>query len=124
MKCSSGGKTFHSKGSGQAEASSQVCLVCNGIICLMLVLNFDHKFALTNIYHSYAVCFLDLPSPGLETMKLPCKMRKRGRPKGANKTVIGLPRKKSRGNKPVSFLYKGVKQLLFIYYLLCKIHKS
>lgn len=37
-------------------------------------------------------------------------MRKRGRPKGADKTVIGLPRKKSRGNKPVSFLYKSAKQ--------------
>ena len=37
-------------------------------------------------------------------------MRKRDRPKGADKTVIGLPRKKSRGSKPVSFLYKGAKQ--------------
>ena len=37
-------------------------------------------------------------------------MRKRGRPKGADKTVIGLPRKNSRGNKPLSFLYKGAKQ--------------
>ena len=46
----------------------------------------------------------------METIKLPCKMRKRGRPKGADKTVIGLPRKKSIGNKPVSFLYKGAKQ--------------
>lgn len=33
-------------------------------------------------------------------------MRKRGRPKGAEKTVIGLPRKKSRGSKPVAFLNK------------------
>ena len=37
-------------------------------------------------------------------------MRKRGRRKGADKTAIGLLRKKSRGNKPVSFLYKGAKQ--------------
>ena len=37
-------------------------------------------------------------------------MRKRGRPIGADKTAIGLPRKKSRGNKSVSFLYKGAKQ--------------
>ena len=37
-------------------------------------------------------------------------MRKRGGLKGADITVIGLPRKKSRGNNPVSFLYKSAKQ--------------
>ena len=34
-------------------------------------------------------------------------MRKRGRPKGAEQTVIGLPRKKRRGNKPLPFLKKS-----------------
>ena len=37
LTCLFGGKRFHSKGSGQL-ASSQVCLVCNGIICLFNVL--------------------------------------------------------------------------------------
>ncbi|XP_065901369.1 uncharacterized protein [Dysidea avara] len=46
----------------------------------------------------------------LQSIRLPSKMRKRGRPKGSDKTVIGLPRKKSRGSRPVSFLYKGAKQ--------------
>jgi len=49
-------------------------------------------------------------STGLQDIQLPSKMRKRGRPKGADKTVIGLPRKKSRGNRPVSFLYQSAKQ--------------
>ena len=72
-----------------------------------IVLNFDHKCALTNIIY-IKVSFLDVPSQGLGTIKLPCKMRKRGRLKGADKTVIGLPieRNLCRGNKPVSFLYK------------------
>ena len=57
------------------------------------------------------VYFLDVSSPGLETIKLPCEMEKRGRLKGAGKTLISLPRKKSRGNMPVSFyIYKGAKQ--------------
>ena len=39
------------------------------------------------------VYFLDVPLSGLETIKLPCRMKKRGRPKGADKIVIGLIRK-------------------------------
>ena len=59
---------------------------------------------LQNIYHNL------IASTELQSIRLPSKMRKRGRPKGADKTVIGLPRKKSRGSRPVSFLYKGAKQ--------------
>lgn len=34
-------------------------------------------------------------------------MRKRGRPKGAEKTVIGLPRKRHKGmSKPIPFIKK------------------
>ena len=43
---------------------------------------------------------------GLDSVKLPPKMRKRGRPKGAEKTVIGLPNKKRKLNKPITFLKK------------------
>ena len=42
----------------------------------------------------------------LQKIKLPAKVRKRERLKGAEKIVIGLPRKKKRGNKPVLFLKK------------------
>ena len=42
----------------------------------------------------------------LGEVKLPPKLRKRGRPKGADQTVIGLPKKRHRGNKPVPFLKK------------------
>ena len=38
----------------------------------------------------------------MSKIQLPPKMRKRGRPKGSGKTVIGLP-KKNRGYKPVPF---------------------
>ena len=43
---------------------------------------------------------------GLDSVKLPPKMMKRGRPKGAEKTVIGLPNKKRKLNKPLTFLKK------------------
>ena len=45
----------------------------------------------------------------MSELKLPPVMKKRGRPKGAEKTVIGLPRKKFKGNtiKPASFLKKS-----------------
>ena len=42
----------------------------------------------------------------LNQIKLPAKVRKRGRPKGSEKTVIGLPRKKKCGNKTLPFLKK------------------
>ena len=42
----------------------------------------------------------------LKTIKLPPKMRKRGRPKGAETTVIGLPKRRKRSNKTVPFLKK------------------
>ncbi len=48
---------------------------------------------------------------GVKNLKLPPVIKKRGRPKGAEKTVIGLPaRKKFKGDqvrKPVSFLRKS-----------------
>ena len=42
----------------------------------------------------------------LKTIKLPPKMRKRGRPKGTETTVIGLPKRRKRSNKTVPFLKK------------------
>jgi len=42
----------------------------------------------------------------LNQIKLPPKIRKRGRPKGLEKTVIGLPRKKKCRNKTLPFLKK------------------
>ena len=42
---------------------------------------------------------------------MPPKMKKRGRPKGADKTVIGLPRKKMRtSGKKCHFLKKSPKE--------------
>ena len=43
---------------------------------------------------------------------MPPAMKKRGRPKGADKTVIGLPKKRKycQGNKPVPFLTKTPKE--------------
>ena len=43
---------------------------------------------------------------GRDSVKLPPKMMKRGRPKGAKKTVIGLINKKRKLNKPFTFLKK------------------
>ena len=41
-----------------------------------------------------------------QDVTLPPKLKKRGRPKGAEKTVIGLPKKKKKSNKSVPFLKK------------------
>ena len=46
----------------------------------------------------------------LASIKLPPKIKKRGRPKGAGLTVIGLPRKKHCKDKPVKFLKKGKQE--------------
>lgn len=44
---------------------------------------------------------------GLDHIHLPAKMRKRGRPKGSEKTAIGLPKKrKKKPNKPIAFIKK------------------
>ena len=37
-------------------------------------------------------------------IRLPNKIKKRGRPKGGDLTVVGLPKKKKAFNKPVAFL--------------------
>ena len=37
---------------------------------------------------------------------MPPKLKKRGRPKGVEKTIIGLPRKKIKTNKSTPFLKK------------------
>ena len=42
----------------------------------------------------------------LKSINLPPKLKKRGRPKGADLTVIGLPRKKKCNGKPLKFLRK------------------
>ena len=45
---------------------------------------------------------------GIKKLKLPPIIKKRGRPKGAEKTVIGLPsRKKVKKDQPVAFLKKS-----------------
>ncbi|XP_065915449.1 uncharacterized protein [Dysidea avara] len=40
----------------------------------------------------------------ISTVQLPSAMKKRGRPKGGDLTVVGLPKKKKAFNKPVAFL--------------------
>ena len=48
---------------------------------------------------------------------MPPAMKKRGRPKGADKTVIGLPKKRKycQGNKPVPFLKKILKRKIKVH---------
>lgn len=43
----------------------------------------------------------------VQILKLPKKMRKRGRPKGSGLTVVGLPKKKVCLNKPTPFVKKS-----------------
>lgn len=42
----------------------------------------------------------------LSKVLMPPKLRKQGRPKGAEKTIIGLPKKMFRIDKPLPFLRK------------------
>ena len=59
---------------------------------------------------------------GLSEIQLPQKIRRRGRPKGAENTVIGLPRRRHhKGRKPLPFLKRhrvererGIKRLIFV----------
>ena len=46
----------------------------------------------------------------LANIQLPPKVRKRGRPKGAALTVIGLPKKKGRMCKPQEFRRKSPRE--------------
>ena len=46
----------------------------------------------------------------LKSISLPPKLKKRGRPKGADLTVIGLPRKKKCNSKPLTFLRKPCQE--------------
>lgn len=50
-----------------------------------------------------------LISVDLSKISLPPKMRKRGRPKGADKAMIGLPKKKCKGNNPQPFIKMSPK---------------
>ena len=43
-------------------------------------------------------------------LKLPPKQKKRGRPKGSELTVIGLPKKKHRDDGPVALIKKHPKE--------------
>ena len=58
---------------------------------------------------SLFIVLIVLISVELSKISLPPKMRKRGRPKGADKTVIGLPKKKCKGNNPQPFLKMSPK---------------
>ena len=65
------------------------------------VLTYIGKVQEYNLYSCLQIFHTDL-----EQIKLPQKMRKHGRPKGSEKTIIGLPRKKKCGNKTLLFLKK------------------
>ena len=60
--------------------------------------------------------------PILENVNLPPKSKKRGRPKGSNSTVIGLPKKKSRYNTPTPFIKKSPsdRDLQILGYFVCE----
>ena len=64
---------------------------------------------LSYVYDDHHAVTSDLPAKMLDltSIKLPPKIRKRGRPKGAGLTVIGLPRKKKCTDGPVKFLRKS-----------------
>jgi len=52
-------------------------------------------------------------------IKLPSKIRKRGRPKGGNSTVIGLPKKKKHYDGPVNFFRSPTKKCKGKYLIGC-----
>ena len=53
---------------------------------------------------STRICFFTYVD--IQDVILPPKLKKRGRPKGAEKTVIGLPAKKKKAKLVVPFLKK------------------
>ena len=53
----------------------------------------------------------------VSSVRLPGKIPKRGRPKGSELTVIGIPKKKKVADRPVAFLKQHLKdQERGIYY--------
>ena len=46
---------------------------------------------------------------GISEVRLPSRIPKRGRPKGSDLTVIGLPKKKKSTEGPVAFLRQHPK---------------
>ena len=105
----------------------KVCLVSYALVCLLIPLievecdgivntgdDSDVVLSRNGSSSSNGICMLIVICPacmftlclGLENVKLPPKMKKRGRPKGAEKTIIGLPCKKKKTDKPTPFLKK------------------
>ena len=62
-----------------------------------------------SLYDDHHAVTSNFPAKTLDltSIKLPPKIRKRGRPKGAGLTVIGLPRKRKYTDGPVKFLRKS-----------------
>ena len=88
----------------------------------MLTCIYKDLIAGTNVYNFYAAICTDLSEPtsdarkplstiddNISVVKMPPTMRKRGRPKGAGLTVIGLPKKKGKtvSTKPTAFILKS-----------------
>lgn len=64
--------------------------------------------------HNLAICYFCkcIHNLDFKSIAMPPIIRKRGRPKGSDKTIIGLPKKKKKSleNKPLPFLKKTPKE--------------
>ena len=63
----------------------------------------------TALFYGLLLLYTVDTTPCVSQIKLPAKIQKRGRPKGSEVTVVGLPKRKKSKNKPTALKKKHPK---------------
>lgn len=89
---------------GKHVSKYMICVQFNSIFCAENEVIVDETENQGSNYVLFLIVYINFTD--FQDVILPPKLKKRGRPKGAEKTIIGLPRKKKKSNKSVPFLKK------------------